>query len=259
MIKTTQLMTVLALTSLVSLSGCISFPTWGPCQTACEPACQTCPSSYGGCQTCDPCQSCQTCDPCEPSGCGPCGLWGCGGCGCGCSLYGWLTDLDTHLYSKFYHRSGAIPQTLPLGSTVRTHYQVMETNAEAFDFIINLNDFVGETAELTPDGKDHVLEIAARMRSAPFPVIVERSMNNSNPELDLARRNLIAQILCDLGNPDAQQRTVVATPYGPGYTGMEAESMYYEHVMSGNGNGNNGGFGGGFNSYGSGGGLGGGF
>jgi hypothetical protein len=137
------------------------------------------------------------------------------------------------LYSKLYHRSGAIPDVLPLGSTVRSHYQVMETNAEAVDFIINLNDFVGETAELTPDGKDHVLEIAARMRSAPFPVIVERSYNNSNPELDLARRNLIAQILCDLGNPDAQQRTVVATPYGPGYTGMEAESTYYQHIMSG--------------------------
>lgn len=248
--KTKLPLMILALMSLATFSGCIGLPMWGPCGcgSACEPACQTCPE-YGGCQTC---QTCPTCEPsCEPCGCDP----GCGGCGCGCSLGSCLTNFDTWLYSKVYHRSGAIPDTLPLGSTVRTHYQLMETNAEAVDFIVNLNDFVGETAELTPDGKDHILEIAARMRSAPFPVVVERSMNNSNPELDLARRNLIAQILTDLGNPDAQQRTVVATPYGPGYLGVEAETMYYRHIMSGNGFGNNNNFGnGGFNSYGGGGG-----
>ncbi len=247
MIKTTQPLLILAVVSLAALSGCIGIPMWGTCGPACDPVCETCPE-YGGCPTAGPCQTCQSCEPC---GCDPCGG------GCGWSLYGCLTNFETKLFSRCYQRSGAIPDTLPLGSTVRTHYQVMETNAEAVDFIINLNDFVGETAELTPDGKDHILEIAARMRSAPFPVIVERSMNNSNPELDLARRNLIALILCDLGNPDAQQRTVVATPYGPGYLGVEAETMYYRHIMSNGGNGNNNSFGGGFSSYG--GGSGGGF
>ena len=75
-------------------------------------------------------------------------------------------------------RSSSIPDTLPLGHTVRSHYQTMETNAEAVDFILNLNDFVGSTATLTPDGKDKILEIAARMRSQPFPVVIERSYNN---------------------------------------------------------------------------------
>jgi hypothetical protein len=240
---------IVALLATATLSGCISFPMWGTCGSGCDPVCETCPEygGYGGCQTCE---TCPTCDPCGAP-CGGCGL--CGGCGgCGCSLGSCLTNFDTWLYGKLYHRSGAVPDTLPLGSTVRTHYQIMETNAEAVDFIVNLNDFVGETAELTPDGKDHILEIAARMRSAPFPVVIERSMNNSNPELDLARRNLIAQILCDLGNPDAQQRTVVATPYGPGYLGIEAETMYYQHVLSNGGFGNNNNFGGGFNSYGGG-------
>ncbi len=256
MTQTTQPLAILVLTAVATLSGCVHFPMWGTCQPACQPACQTCPQ-YGGCQTCDPCQTCEPCgcDPCG-SGCGECG---CGGCGW--SLGSCLTNFDLWLYSKLYHRSGAIPDTLPLGSTVRSHYQVMETNAEAVDFIVNLNDFVGETAELTPDGKDHILEIAARMRSAPFPVVIERGMNNSNPELDLARRNLVALILTDLGNPDAQQRTVVATPYGPGYLGVEAERMYYQHIYTGNNSGGGGGFGGGFNSYGGGGGggLGGGF
>jgi hypothetical protein len=161
------------------------------------------------------------------------------GCGSCCGRMGYWTSLG------FCHRrSGAIPQTLPLGSTVRSHYQVMQTNAEASDFIIHQHEFMAETAQLTPDGKDHILEIAARMRSAPFPVLVERTWNNADPELDAHRRNLVATILTDLGNPDAQQRTVVATSYGPGYNDLQAEPMYYQHVMGGSG------FGGGFGTYG---------
>lgn len=161
------------------------------------------------------------------------------------------------MFGWVHRRSNSIPDVLPLGHTVRSHYQTMETNAEAVDFILNLNDFVGSTATLTPDGKDKILEIGARMRSQPFPVVVERSMNNSDPELDQMRRNVVAQILTDLGNADAQQRTVVATPYGPGYNSMEAETMYFRHTLNGVGNGNNfggGGFGGGFGGGGGGGG-----
>jgi hypothetical protein len=158
------------------------------------------------------------------------------------------------LFGWACRKSNAIPETLPLGSTVRSHIQVMETNAEAADFIMNQKDFVGQTAALTPAGKDHILEIAARMRSAPFPVLVERTDNNADPELDALRRNLVATILTDLGNPDAQQRTVVATPYGPGYLGGRAEQMYYQHIYSGGyGNFGNNGMGGNFaGSYGGG-------
>jgi hypothetical protein len=132
----------------------------------------------------------------------------------------------------------------------------MQTNGEAADFILHRNDFVADTAELTPDGKDKILEIAARMRSDPFPVLVERSENNSNPELDAFRRNLVAQVLFDLGNPDADQRTIVSTSYGPGFNSQQAESDYYQYLGSSGGN-NGGNFGGGFGG-GSGGGLGGG-
>jgi len=150
-----------------------------------------------------------------------------------------------------WFRSPAIPDRYPLGSIVRAHYQAMQTNAEAVDFVLNRNDFVGDTAELTPDGKDHILEIAARMRSAPFPVIVERSENNSNPQLDAERRNTVAVVLTDLGNPDADQRTFVSTAYGRGMTSMEGELDYYRYIYTRGGNnndnfgGNNGNFGGG--------------
>jgi len=160
--------------------------------------------------------------------------------GCGFAMPGWF-------------RSHAIPDRYPLGSLERAHFQNMQTNGEATDFIMNQIDFVGDTSELTPDGKDHVLEIAARMRSAPFPVLIERSENNSNPQLDAERRGTVAMILADLGNPDADQRTFVSTPYGPGITSMEGQMDYFRFIYSrggfgnfGNNNGFNNGFGGGF-------------
>jgi hypothetical protein len=108
----------------------------------------------------------------------------------------------------------------------------METNAEAADFILHRHEFVGESTELTPYGKDHFLEIAARARSAPFPILVERSENNSNPALDGRRRTIIAQMLLDDGVGDAQDRTIVAPAYGKGLTAQEAEADYSQFLNS---------------------------
>jgi hypothetical protein len=221
------------LATALASSGCLHF---GGCRTACDPC---------GAGACDPCGSC---DPCGGGRFGGCRT-GCGGCGCGMfgGLYqgtaNHLENADLKLCGAVYRRSNAIPDTLPLGSTVRAWYQVMETNGEAVDFIINRKDFVGETARLTPDGRDHVYEIAARMRSAPFPVIVERSENNSNPELDALRRQVIVSILTNFGNADADQRTVVSPSYGPGYTSSEAESNYGRYLSNGGGFGTFGTFG----------------
>ena len=219
----------------LAVSGCIHWRGCGPwCGGGSAAACGCDPG--GGCNPCGP----ACCRPCRPR--------------CGCGVGAALTNAELRLCSCFYRRSNAIPDTLPLGSTVRSWYQAMETNAEAADFIIHQLDFVGETARLTPDGRDHVWEIAARMRSVPFPVIVERSDNNSNPELDALRRQVVVAALTSLGNYDADQRTVVATPYGPGYRSLQAEPMYFQHVGAGFGGNNN--FGGGFGGFG---GFGGGF
>lgn len=165
-------------------------------------------------------------------------------------------------------RSFAIPNTYPLGSTVRDHYHQMEMNGEASDFIIHRHEFVRNTAELNSAGKDHVMEIAARMRSNPFPVLVERSENNSDPELDQLRRNIVTQILTDFGNGDAANRCVVSMPYNKHLNGMEAEPDWYRWIGIRGGQNNNfnnggggGGFGGGGGGFGGGGGggFGGGF
>lgn len=152
------------------------------------------------------------------------------------------------------NRSLAIQDAYPLGTVMRAHFEQMQTNGEAMDFILYQKDFVLQSAELTPDGKDKLLEIAARMRSAPFPVVVERTYNNADPELDAFRRNLVAQILNDLGNTDANHRVFVGMPYGPGKRSLEGAPEYYQHVFAGSGNGfGAGGFGGGGGGFGGGG------
>ena len=149
-------------------------------------------------------------------------------------------------------RTLAIPDSYPLGSINRAHYQTMQTNGEASDFVIHRNEFEGFTAVLNSAGRDHIMEIAARMRQAPFPVVVERSENNSDPELDNHRRQIVARILSDAGNADAEQRTVVSQPYAKGLNGREAQRQWFQYLGRGgigngfNGGGGNGGGGGGF-------------
>ncbi len=157
-----------------------------------------------------------------------------------------------------HYRSMAIPDSLPLGVVNQAHYHTMETNAEAVDFILHRHEFTGATAALTPEGRDHVMEIAARMRTAPFPVIVERSDNNSDPELDAHRRQIVVQMLTDFGNPDAYQRTLVSQPYSNGYNSWEGEIDYYNTIFSRGGQNNNNTNGGGLGGSGAGSGVGGG-
>ncbi|MHC4876932.1 MAG: hypothetical protein ACYTGL_10565 [Planctomycetota bacterium] len=140
-------------------------------------------------------------------------------------------------------RSLSIPDVYPLGSTVRAHYHQMETNGEAVDFVINRHEFIGSTAELNSFGLDHVLEIAARARRDPFPILVERSENNSDPELDQHRRQMVAWILAEKGVPNAASRTVVSQAYDPGMNGNPAQDAYYRFIEDGDND--TGGFGGG--------------
>jgi hypothetical protein len=121
-------------------------------------------------------------------------------------------------------RSPCVPDVYQLGAVNRAHYETMQANGQAAKFIVHQFEFVGSTSELSPAGKDHILEIAARARTVPFPVLIERTENNANPTLDEHRRASIAQVLLDLGIADAPQRTVVAPAYGKGLSGRDAEA-----------------------------------
>ena len=147
-----------------------------------------------------------SCDPCQSSG--QSNSW-------------WPWSRNYYPPSRY-----PIPDVMPLGSILRSHWHVMETNGEAADFVIYRNEFVDNSSELTPYGRDHITEIAARMPSAPFPVLVQRGINNADPELDQIRREVVVRVLTDLGNSDAERRTFVSQPYGNGLNSMEAEQDY---------------------------------
>lgn len=155
---------------------------------------------------------------------------------------------------RLFPRSLAIPDQLPVGAVQRAHFHQMQTNAEATDFILYQMDFVGQSAELTPDGKDKINEIGARMRSAPFPVLIERTYNNADPELDAHRRELVANILYEKGNPDANNRVFVSPAYGLGKSSLEAAPEFYQHTWQQSGINNNFGMGNGMGGGGFGGG-----
>ena len=132
----------------------------------------------------------------------------CGGCG-------WNAAAHTPYCAEAY----------PLGTLNQAHYEAMHAKGRAAAFILHQNDFLGSTSELSPAGKDHVLEIVNSARTVPFPVLIERSDNNANPSLDERRRASVAQVLADLGIADAQQRTIVAPAAEKGLSSAEAEAQ----------------------------------
>lgn len=107
------------------------------------------------------------------------------------------------------------PSSLGLGKINRAHYDVMQTNGEAADFVISENEFFDGAAEPNSAGQQHIIEIAARMAQTPFPIIVEPS-RSGNGALDGERRELVVRVLTHLGNQDAAQRTMVMRPYSDG-------------------------------------------
>lgn len=115
----------------------------------------------------------------------------------------------------------AVPIMHPLGSVSYAHYHAMETNGEAADFVINVCDFEPGSADLSAAGRDHILEVGARMAGTPFPILVERS--DEGGEIDSRRKQIVTEVLTQLGNADAAQRVMVSRPYSDGVRAAEYE------------------------------------
>lgn len=126
-------------------------------------------------------------------------------CAAGCTTSAWHTHVDS-----------AVPDVWPLGSLSAAHWHTMETNAEASDFVVYRSEFVRHSPVLTAFGRSHVMEIAARLPSVPFPVLVEPEPHHKAAQLDLARRQHVVRLLNELSVPDAASRTVVSPPYSNG-------------------------------------------
>lgn len=140
----------------------------------------------------------------------------------------------------------------PLGQVTDAHWETMQTNAEAADFIFFDHEFVGQTAELTPLGRKHLLSVALRLEHVPFPIVIEESPRGENPQLDEKRRQTIVNQLTQLGldRQMIEARTVVAPAFTEGLSAIEGEAAYYRTLIDGNyGNGSYGGLGRGFGGW----------
>ncbi|HBL46500.1 hypothetical protein [Gimesia sp.] len=166
---------------------------------------------------------------------------------------------------KQHHAEIPYDSVAPLGTISDDIWQKQEENGEASDFVIVESEFVGTTAKLNAAGEDHIKQIAVRMASTPFPVVVEPSSMSikesseykypihGNDDLDMHRRNVIVKMLQSMNVQDADERVVVAPAFTPGFEGFEAYRAYSNGFMN-RGNNGGGGFGGGFGGFGGGGG-----
>lgn len=169
---------------------------------------------------------------------------------------------------KEHHAQIPYDSVAPLGTISDDIWQKQEENGEASDFVIHESEFVGTTAKLNAAGEDHIKQIAVRMVSTPFPVVVEpssMSVNesdeykypvNGNDDLDMHRRNVIVKMLQAMNVQDADERVVVSPAFTPGFQGFEAYRAYSTGFSNrGGGNGSGGGAFGGFGGGGGGGGV----
>lgn len=164
--------------------------------------------------------------------------------------------------AQVFYRGAAT--SAPLGSLSDPVWMDQEEGAEVSKFVVYDHEFKLNSNRLNTGGEDHVKQIAARVQAgAPYPVIIERSMNSkatgthhfpvaADPELDMKRREVIVRALHIMGVADADERVIVAPAVAEGLTSVEAENAYRRGMQSsagsgafGNGFGGFGGFGGG--------------
>jgi hypothetical protein len=147
-------------------------------------------------------------------------------------------------------RNNNLPQVdrpFPIGQVTDSFWETQQTNAEAADFIFYDHEFRGNTAELAPGAKKHLEQVALRLEHVPFPVVIEQSPHNKQPEVDQARRRTIVEQLARIGVVNAEERVVVAEAFPEGLTAQEAEDSYYGGILT---NGFGGGAGRRFGGYG---------
>jgi hypothetical protein len=157
-------------------------------------------------------------------------------------------------WSDFVHHR---PAAAPLGTLSDPVWQNQEFNAEKSDFVVHEHEFVDNAEFLNTRGEDHLKQIAARLTSGQdAQVLVERSKNfarpdteykyrvNTNPEMDMRRRDVVVRCLMAMKIADADSRVVVAPDLAPEYRAGERAATDQSEAL-GNWNDRSGGYGGG--------------
>ena len=170
---------------------------------------------------------------------------------------------------KSHPPGGTVIEPPPVGAVIDQINQTQEENAEYAKLIIYCHEFEINLQEeltppnpdikkvsgfeykpsarvrgyrLTPDGQDHVRQIAEFVKEFPFdlrpPVVVERSRTSKhwdtehqypvhfNDDLDDLRRRMVVETLAALGVDNADGLVVVAPAYPTGQNALEAAAAY---------------------------------
>jgi hypothetical protein len=142
------------------------------------------------------------------------------GCQSGCGRSGGL----------FGRRAENIPPVdppFPVGQVTDSFWETQQTNAEAADFIFYDHEFVGDTDKLAPGATKKLMQVALRLEHVPFPIVIEETPYNADPDLDQDRRRRVVEELARLGVEQAEDRVVITSAYARGLTAVEGERAYY--------------------------------
>jgi outer membrane protein OmpA-like peptidoglycan-associated protein len=159
---------------------------------------------------------------------GAMGVAGAGGCA---HCQGWFCKDPVRVARPTHEQRLGPPydRPFPLGQVTDAHWETQQTNAEAADFILYDHEFIGNTAQLTPKGQKHLVQIALRLEHVPFPIVVEQSPDGKYPQLDAQRRQAVIDYLVALGyeKQRIENRVVVAPAFAEGLSAVEGEAAYY--------------------------------
>jgi uncharacterized membrane protein YgcG len=111
---------------------------------------------------------------------------------------------------------GAIPQ--PAGTDLCQWNHAERARADQENFVVYLYEWSVEPAKLTPNGREHVDCLAARLMQSNCPIVVETSHDE---RLDAARRDEIMRTLAERNVVLPFERVVVGNSQAEGLYGAE--------------------------------------
>ncbi len=122
-----------------------------------------------------------------------------------------LAQSGGHPVKADHYQPPVMPE--PPGAFVRRFQAVQTDKAEASDFVFFLDEWYQGGDKLGPFGQYHLTQVAQRLPSVPFPVVIQP---HSDPNLNETRRQVVVTGLTNLGIPDADVRVVIAYPQAEG-------------------------------------------
>ena len=175
------------------------------------------------------------------------------GCCGGCSGMWKFFDVDRCAAIP----SGAIPA--PAGTHVNAWQDAQVASAAKDRGVFYQNEFMPKSPELSPSGREHLIEAIQQSQYNSSPIIVEQT---SDPVLDGARLQALHATLASAGVILSPDQLFVAKPAAHGFDGFRAQQAVRASMMNGGGGMGSGGMGAGSGMGGggmTGGGTGGGF